>query len=186
LARRGCLTGSRLGKIITPKTGKLSAQARSVIADLIAEPVDPDGGSFSTYWTDRGILMEEEARSWYEFDQGVEVRQVGLVLSGRRLGFSPDGLIGDDGMVEFKVPKPSTHVRYLMDGGLPDEYKAQVHGGLIICDRDWCDFVSYSRDFRPLVVRVEPDDFTEKLRGVIDDFLETLSEVEREILRTED
>ena len=182
LARRGLLTGSRLGKIITPKTGKMSASARNVIADIIAEPMDPDGGGFSTYWTDRGILMEEEAREWYEFDQGVTVEQVGMVLNGKRLGFSPDGLVGEDGMIEIKCPKPSTHVRYLMDGGVPDEYKAQVHGGLIICERQWCDFISYSPDFKPLLVRVVPDDFTEKLREVIDEFLETLAEVEREIL----
>lgn len=179
--RRGLLTGSRLGKIITPKTGKLSAQANTVMAELIAEPMEPDSGGFSTYWTERGILMEEEAALWYEFQNNVVTDRVGFVKN-LGAGFSPDRFVGDDGMLEIKCPKGSTHVKYLLSGELPDEYKAQVHGGLIICERKWCDFVSYHPEFRPLVVRVEPDDYTETMRLVIEDFIERLEEARREVL----
>ena len=182
VARRGLLTGSKLGRIITPKTGKLSAQADTVIAELIAESVEGESETFSTYWTERGISMEAEARSWYEFEYGVTIEQVGIILN-RGCGFSPDGFIAHEGMVEFKCPKASTHIRYLMSGELPDEYKAQVHGGLIICEVDWCEFVSYHPDFKPLVVRVEHDEFTEKLADVIDQFNERLEAVKQEVLK---
>lgn len=180
--RRGLLTGSKYAKCITPKTGKLSASHLQVVAECVAEPLDPDSNTFSTYWVDRGILMEEEARNWYEFDQDVEVDLIGLVRGEGNLAFSPDGFVGGAGMVEFKCPKPSTHIKYLMDGGLPDEYKAQVHGGLVVCEREWCDFVSYCPGIKPLVVRVEPDEFTEQVAEVLSIVSEKIDEV-RELIK---
>ena len=148
-----------------------------MVAECVAEPLDPDSNTFSTYWVDRGILMEEEARNWYEFDQDIEVDLIGLVRGEGNLAFSPDGFVGGAGMVEFKCPKPSTHIKYLMDGGLPDEYKAQVHGGLVVCEREWCDFVSYCPGIKPLVVRVEPDEFTEQVAEVLSIVSEKIDEV---------
>ena len=68
-----------------------------------------------------------------------------------------------------------------MDGGLPDEYKAQVHGGLVVCERQWCDFVSYCPGIKPLVIRVERDDFTDQVAEVLLTVSEKIDEV-RELI----
>ena len=182
LARRGLLTGSRFGKCITPARGALSASHLQVVAECVAEPLDPDSAGFSTYWTERGILMEEEARNWYEFHREVEVTPIGLVRGDGNLAFSPDGFVLDDGMIEVKCPKPSTHVRYLMDGELPPEYKAQVHGGLFVCEREWCDFISYCPGFKPLLIHVEADEFTATVGKILTEVSEKISTVRKEIL----
>lgn len=174
--RRGVPTASRFHKIITPKTGKLSASADELICELVAErvqpgPVEPDRPINRAM--EHGIQTEDEARGWYEFDRDAKVQQVGFCLSDcGRFGCSPDGLIGDDGGLELKCPELRTQVRYLLDGGLPDEYKAQVHGSLIVTGRQWWDFVSYAPGLPQHVVRVVPDSYTELLRAALDQFWE--------------
>ena len=177
--RRGVPTASRFGKIITPKTGKLSAQADTLIAELIAETfrrgsVEPDRPINRSM--EHGIATEDQARKWYAFDREAELKQVGFCKTDDdRFGCSPDALVGDDGVLELKCPNVETHVGYVMDGTLPDDYKAQVHGHLIVTGRPWCDFVSYvtdQADLEPFVVRVQPDEFTDKLRKALDEFYE--------------
>lgn len=182
--RRGVPSASRFSKIITPKTGKLSAQADTLIAELIAErfrrgPVEPDRPINRAM--EHGIATEDQARSWYAFDRNVELTQVGFCKTDdERFGCSPDSLVGEDGVLELKCPQVETHVGYVMEGCLPDEYKAQVHGHLIVTGRAWCDFVSYvtdQADLEPFVVRVTPDDFTDKLRAALDEFHNRYSEI---------
>lgn len=175
--RRGIPTASAFDRVLTPAQGKPSAQQDDYIAELIAERsefaapyVAPSGG----YVTDEmaeGIRREPEARAWYALQAGCEVRQVGFVLSAcGRWGCSPDGLIGADGVLELKNPAPRTHVRYRLRGGLPPEYRCQVHGALVVTGRRWADFVSYCPGFPPLLVRVEPDEFTDLLRAELERF----------------
>lgn len=177
--RRGVPTASRFSKIITPKTGKLSAQADTLIAELIAEkfrrgPVEPDRPINRAM--EHGIATEDEARNWYSFDRGHELRQVGFCKTDDdRFGCSPDSLVNGDGVLELKCPNVDTHVGYVMEGGLPDEYRAQCHGHLIVTGRAWCDFVSYvtdQADLEPFVMRVVPDSFTDLLRAALDQFHE--------------
>lgn len=172
--RRGVPTASQFGKIMTPKTMKASASQESYINRLIAEKyanVWPQENVYVSQSMQNGIDGEDEARSWYSFDQDVDVQQVGFVLSDcGRFGCSPDGLIGDDGGLEIKVPDLETHAGYLLTGELPDEYKCQVHGSLIVTGRKWWDFLSYSDCLPPLRVRVVPDEFTTKLSDVLNEF----------------
>ena len=171
-ARRGIPTASAFGKIITPARGELSAQSVGYIAELIAETTEdynPEEQCRS-YWMERGREIEPEARDWYAFRYNVEIEEVGIILN-HGAGYSPDGLIGK-GAVEFKCPKPSTHVKWLLKGGLPDEHKPQVHGGLYIGDLDWIDFVSYCPGFRKLVVRVTPDKYTQNVAAALRQFNE--------------
>lgn len=175
--RRGIPTASRFSKVITPKTGKLSAQADTLIAELIAErfqrgPIEPDRPI--NRYIDHGINTEDEARNWYAFHHKAALQQVGFCKTDDgRFGCSPDALVGDDGILEIKCPSPAVHVGYLIEGVLPDEYKAQAHGALIVTGREWLDFVSYATDaadLEPFVVRVVPDAFTELLRAALDQF----------------
>ncbi len=168
-ARRGVPTCSEFGRILTPKTMKVSSSADKYIAELIADRVCLTPNYFTDRPTSRdmehGTNSEPEARRFYEMERGVDVTQVGFYLDDEgRFGGSPDGLVGEEGGLELKCPKLSTQVEYLLAGTLPDEYKAQVHGHLIVSKRPWWDFMSYAPGLEPFIIRVEPDAFTRELK----------------------
>ena len=184
--RRGVPTASEFSNIITPARGEFSKSAVTYACKLIADRYDGNYGpqsEFATAAMRTGTVMEPEARRFYEFNRDCEVEQVGFVLTDDgRFGCSPDSLVGDDGVLELKSPKAETHVRYILDGKLPDEYKPQCHGLLIVTGRQWCDFMSYVPGFPKFLIRVEPDVFTDKLRDGLEKFWplyqEMLSKVE--------
>jgi hypothetical protein len=171
--RRGVPTASEFGSILTPKTMKLAAAADAYICRLIGDAFDLayPRPSFTNAEMRHGTEAEPESRHWYEMETDTTVQQVGFCTTDDgRFGCSPDGLIGDDGVLELKNPSPGTHVAYLMDGGLPAEYRAQCHGHLIVTGRAWCDFLSYCPGLPPFLVRVYPDDYTTALRDALDVF----------------
>lgn len=180
-ARRGVPTCSEFGRILTPKTMKLSASADKYIYELIADKRCQTPNFFSegrpqTPEMEHGSNTEAEARNFYAMDRGVDVEQIGLYLSDDlRFGGSPDGIMQKArGGLELKCPKRSTQIEYLLNGTLPEEYKCQVHGHLIISGFDWWDFMSYSPglDLDPLIIRVVPDAFTRELRVALEQFWE--------------
>lgn len=176
-AKRGVPSASNFDRIITPKTGKLSASAKGYIAELIAESVQPTSEVVCTKAMMNGIETEPEARRWYEMACDLEVKQVGCCFTDDgRFEASPDGLVGEDGGLELKCPLLKTHVSYLLDGGLPDEYKCQVHGNLIVTGRSWWDFVSYAPGLPALVVKVKPDAFTDQMRCALEMFWKNLED----------
>lgn len=172
-ARKGIPTASNFGRIITPKTGKLAAAADDYICELIADQyrIDPEE-RYQNAAMRHGTETEPEARRWYEMEYGVNVEQVGFVtMDDGRFGCSPDGLIdGQRGLLQIKCPNAKTQIRYLLDDCLPDEYKTQVHGELIVTEYEWSDFLSYCPGLPKLVVRVTQDSFTRNMRPVLDDF----------------
>lgn len=179
-ARRGIPTCSQFHRIITPVTEKLSSGADDYIHELIGQRICHTPEFFTDRPTTRdmehGSAIEPEARRAYEFFRAVEVKEVGFVLhDSKRYGGSPDGLVGDDGGLELKCPQMKTHVKYLIEQKLPDEYKAQVHGLLIVTGRPWWDFMSYvGPSVDPFIIRVEPNGFTRNLRICLEQFLEKL------------
>jgi hypothetical protein len=125
----------------------------------------------------RGVELEPDARDIYCLQMDVVAREVGFILNDAgTLGISPDSLIDPDGGLEIKCPDGPTHLRWLRDGVLPDEHKAQVHGALIVTGRAWWDFMSYCPPYRELIVRVTPDDYTAKLSACLDRFVRELAE----------
>lgn len=124
--------------------------------------------------TEQGMIVEDEARPFYELETGTKVRQVGFITSDDgRCGCSPDGLISDDCGLEIKSPEPYTHVKYLMGGCVPKEYTAQVYGSMFVTGaKEWV-FMSYRRKFPPLIVTVQRDEsIMEKIGKAIDRFHE--------------
>jgi len=105
----------------------------------------------------RGHELEPEARSWYEVQANNFVDNGGFYELDEWVGASPDGII-DDGLLEIKCPLFNTHIEYLMNEKLPTEYKWQIQGQLYVCSAEWCDFISYHPDLKPLLLRVERDD----------------------------
>jgi len=173
-ARRGVPTASEFGNIITPKKGEYAAAADTYINQLIDEVMRPDASQAFTgnRHTERGELLEDDARELYAFERELAPQQVGFILNDAgTLGCSPDSLIGVAGGLEIKCPDGPTHVKWVRAGGIPDEHKPQVHGSLIITGRTWWDFLSYCPGYEPLLVRVTPDGFTEKLQGHLDRFV---------------
>lgn len=173
--RRGIPTASNFNRILTPKNGKLSSQAEDYICELIGERVQLDPNLLTenpmTPAMRHGADCEDEARRFYELYRGVDVRQVGFCTTDDgRFGCSPDGLVGEDGGLELKCPQLKTQARYVLAGVLPDEYRPQVHGALIVTGRKWWDFLSYAAGLPPLLVRVFPDEYTELLRQALEEF----------------
>lgn len=173
--RKGVPTASRFDKILTPKTRKLSAQIDGLIADLIGERfgmIPEDGIENATNRAMRwGSMCEAEARRFYSMEKNVEVTNGGFCLTDDgRFGTSPDGLIGSEGAIEIKCPQAGTHAGYLLRGEVPAEYLPQTHGHLIVTGRPWVDWLSYAPGLPPLLIRVTPDDFTDKLREALEEF----------------
>lgn len=166
-ARRGIPTASEFGSIITAKRMDYASAADTYINALIDEIIRPDAerGFSGTRHMRRGCALEDNARELYAFMHDIEPRQVGFILSDDgTMGCSPDSLIDPDGGLEIKCPDGPTHVKWLRGKSVPDEYKAQTHGSMIITGRAWWDFLSYCPGYPPLLVRVTPDAFTDKLR----------------------
>jgi len=158
-ARLGVPTASSFHRIITP-TGKSASGAPAYIDELIAEKLTGKGIEVPvTYAMQRGTDLEPKARENYEFIKDCEVTDVSLCLHDNvEAGASPDGLIGEDGLLEIKCPLAHTHVGYLREGVLPPKYIPQVQGQLWVTGRQWCDFVSYHPELKIMIVRVERDD----------------------------
>ncbi len=175
-ARAGIATASEFHRIITPVHGTLSDGAESYINELIAERiagVDPDEADhFVSKQMRHGHMLEPKARAQYMFDTDHEVTTVGFVVADDPLfGFSPDGLIGEEGGLELKCPDLKQHVAYVRAGGLPKKYRPQVHGSLALSGRDWWDFGSYAGWGMPLhLVRVTPDVYTRKVSDALKHF----------------
>jgi len=176
MVRRGIPTASNFGKILTPAKMELSKQADDYIAELIADRAQLHAPVSTDHPMSRdmanGVNMEPEARRWYAMEADVDVRQVGFCLTADgRFGCSPDGLIGDDGGLELKCPSLKTQVKYLLDNdALLFDYRAQVHGSLIVTGRDWWELVSYAPGLPPVRLRITPDAYTAKLRAGLDEF----------------
>jgi len=178
-ARAGIPTVSEFSRFCTPARAAYSAQAGGYIADLIVESVQGPSEGISSYYMDRGTALEDEARSEYEFTNDVEVDVPGLILN-KGAGWSPDGLVGP-GAVEIKCPKPSTHVKWLLHGGLPGEHKPQCHGAILVGELAWLDFVSYCPGFPTICVRITKDDYTDKIAGSLEKFLLELEAGKRKV-----
>lgn len=184
--RCGIPTASAADRILTP-TGKLSAQAKKYVAELIADRCCLSPNFFSDRPQTRdmanGTNMEPEARRWYAMERpNSRIQQVGFCVSeDGRFGCSPDMLVDDVGVGELKCPRLSTQVEYLEDGTLPADYKPQCHMHLIVTGREWCDFISYAPGLPGFIVRVIPDEFTARLKVALEDFFSMYTETVKRV-----
>jgi hypothetical protein len=177
-ARCGVVTASHFSDILSDKTLK-PLKADAYLNRLAAETVlgTPLDESIRSGFVERGIDMEAEAVRFYEFSRGVDTDPVGFCLrDDKRVGCSPDRLIGTDGGLEIKVPAAHTHVSYMLDNDeLVAAYRGQVQGALWLTGRKWWDIVSYHPDLPSVIVRVEPDaQYAGAIGPAIDAFLARL------------
>lgn len=159
-ARAGIPTASELDQLLTPlfkiRTGQMpqSYIARKVAEAWLRSPI----AGFQSIDMEIGSVLEKEALPFYELLHGVKVQRVGLVLTDdKRFGASPDGLLVSECGLECKCPRADTHVRYLLENKVPDDYLAQVHGGMYATGYSRWVFMSYHRRMPPLILIVERD-----------------------------
>lgn len=159
--RRGIVTASVVGKLLTP-TLKVADNdvSRGLTATLAAERI--------TGWTEgtpmtsdmyRGVWSEPFARDLYSghYQQATEVGFMRRDEDGWTLGYSPDGIVGDDGLIEIKAPRSKTQLLTAITDEVPAHYMAQCQAGLLVSGRKWLDFVSYVGGMHIYVKRVTPD-----------------------------
>lgn len=181
--KAGLPSASNFDKIITTK-GEPSKQSQKYLYQLAGEKITGlKDATFQSEAMDRGIELEAEARQFYEMVRDCKVDQVGLCIHDKkRYSCSPDGLVGEDGLLEIKCPLIATQVGYLLDGEVPTDYFQQVQGQLLVTGRKWCDFVSYYPGLKPLIVRVMPDPgFIQKLEIELETFCNRLEDVIKKI-----
>lgn len=161
-ARRGIITASVIGQLITPQTIKPASndKPRALTASLAAERIT--GYTEPVYVNadmQRGTDDEPIIRDLYR-QHYAPVEEVGFMAEdkwGFTIGYSPDGLVGQDGLIECKSPRSKTHFATILADDVPSWNLAQIQCGLLVSGRAWCDFISY-RDGWPLYVkRVFPD-----------------------------
>jgi len=122
--------------------------ARGLITTLAAERIT--GRVEDTPMTRdmfRGVVSEPFARDAYAAHFGVEVEEIGFMvrhLKGYSIGYSPDGLVGEDGAIEIKAPRAKGHIATILADEVPAYYMAQVQTALLVSGREWCDYVSFS------------------------------------------
>jgi predicted phage-related endonuclease len=167
-ARRGLLTASEVKLILTPtlkiaSNDKTRAHVFEIAAQRITAHVEP------SYIGDdmlRGHDEEHHARALYA-QHFAPVTECGFITNDRfgfTIGYSPDGLVGDDGLIECKSRRQKFQVETIAAGEVPNEFILQLQTGLLVSGREWIDFVSYSNGMPMAVMRVEPD---EEVQGAI-------------------
>lgn len=145
-ARAGLVTASRVADVIAKTKTGVSASRAGYLGELVAERLTgiPAASAFQNDDMRRGIELEPEARFAYEMATERVVLECGLVLHPTlQAGASPDGLVGDDGLVEIKCPRTHIHIEYLEAGRPPTKYLPQMAWQCLCTERSWVDFVSY-------------------------------------------
>ena len=181
--RAGKVTASMVSAVLAkPET----AGYRDYQAQLVAEILTgkPQGSDYTNAAMQFGTEMEPLARSAYEAETGFSVDEVGFCQHPTidRAGASPDGLVGNSGLVEIKCPKVATHLAYLIAGVVPAGYKNQMLWQMACTGRDWCDFASFRPDLpehlQLFIVRFKRDpERIKELETAVVAFLDTVDKM---------
>jgi putative phage-type endonuclease len=146
-ARAGRVTASMISAVLMkPETAGFRDYQAQLVAEILTGK--PQGSDYTNAHMQFGTETEPLARSAYEAETGFSVDEVGLCIHPTidRAGASPDGLVGNSGLVEIKCPKVATHLAYLLAGVVPSGYKNQMMWQMACTGLDWCDFVSFRPD----------------------------------------
>jgi putative phage-type endonuclease len=163
--RLGKVTASRVADIVAKTKSGYSTSRANYAAQLIAERLTgTPAETFTNAAMQHGTENEPEARAAYEFYQGVTVEEVAFIPHPQidQAGCSPDGLVGEAGLVEIKCPNTATHLDTLIGQTVPAKYETQMQFQMACTGRSYCDFVSYDprmpENMRLFIKRVPRDD----------------------------
>jgi putative phage-type endonuclease len=144
--RLGKVTASRVKDVLTKGRGGASSKtAESYMIELASEILTGQPKPFfendAMRW---GTETEPQARSMFEIKNNfIDVKEVAFIELNSFIGVSPDGLIGNDGMLEIKCPTTTTQLKRALSGEYHKDYKAQIQMQLWVAEREWCEFVSF-------------------------------------------
>jgi putative phage-type endonuclease len=164
-ARLGKVTASRVADVIAKTKTGYSASRENYMTQLVLERItQTKSEGFTSAAMEWGTTQEPFARAAYEATQGVMVEEVGFVPHPTidMAGASPDGLVGDDGMVEIKCPESKGMLETLLSQKVPGKYFAQMQFQMACTGRNWCDYVVFDprmpAKVQLFVKRVDRDD----------------------------
>ncbi len=153
----------RVGKVTASHAQAIGNNGKGLenyILEVVAEMFSSsEKEHYSNEHTERGNELEPIARSMYELQNDVEVEEIGFAEYNDFVGCSPDGLVGDDGMIEIKCPDDKTYFNLLMNEKIDNAYIWQCQMNMLILERKWCDLVFYNPNFEKSmkIFRLEPD-----------------------------
>jgi len=180
--RLGKVTASRIADVCARTKTGWGASRKNYMAELVAERLTGNHAEgFTNAAMQWGTDMEPDARAAYQFHANIRVGQIGFVPHREIAdsGASPDGLVGDEGLVEIKCPNTATHLETLLGAALPEKYFLQMQWQMACTDRQWCDFVSFDprlpETMRLHVDRVKRDDAA--IAAIEKDVVEFLTEL---------
>jgi putative phage-type endonuclease len=184
--RIGKVTASRVADVLAKTKTGYSTTRDNYMAQLVCERLTGQKGeSFTNAAIQHGIETEAYARAAYEARYDVLVDEVGFVSHPtiEMSGASPDGLVGDDGLIEIKCPNTATHIETLLSESVPNKYYTQMQFQIACTGRKWCDFVSFDNrlptELQMFVKRVPRDDMYIKL--IEDEIVKFLAELDTKI-----
>lgn len=188
--RCGLITASEMKHLLTVKTLKVADndKARSHVWELLFQRLT---GYVEPHYISDDMLRGQEdefyARQLYA-EHYAPVQEIGFVTNDRwgfTIGYSPDALVGDDGLIECKSRRGKYQVQTIAENEVPDEYVLQLQTGLLVTGREWIDFISYSGGLPMFVKRVEPDPLIQgAIVAAATSFEAKLAEKEREYRAT--
>jgi hypothetical protein len=176
--RSGIPTASQAHRILTPGLGKTGPQASKsqepYRLELLAERImrHPITERVS-FWMKRGSQMEADALLFYQMQRDIDTVSAGFVTNDKGdRGASPDRFVSTDGLLEIKCPSEGEHVSYLLSTGSPYEaYRPQVQMQLLICEKEWCDVLSFHPEMPMALARIYRDeDYIRLLDSELDKF----------------
>lgn len=160
-ARLGIATASELECLLVNGKGEsgFGVAAFTYMDQIIGERITGEAAElpFQTKATIRGHEQEKVALGLYESIEDVTVESAGIILN-HGMGYSPDGLIGENGLIEIKTKLPKFQVGVILSDEVPKEHVAQCQSGLWISDREWIDFISYWPGMPLFVKRLHRDE----------------------------
>ena len=191
MLRAGKVTASRVADVLSKVKSGESAGRKNLKMDLVAErltgkPTD----SFTNSAMQWGTEQEPFARIAYEAYKGIFVEQIPFMdhPTIEWFGCSPDGLVGEDGLLEIKAPNTTTHIEYIQDGKPPSRYIPQMMAQMACTGRKWCDFASFDprmpEELQLFVVRLNRDDaYIQEMEAEVKKFLDEVEQVLAQLKR---
>ena len=182
--RLGKVTASRMADVLSKGKSGESASRRNYRIELVAQrltnqPSEP----FTNAAIEHGIASEPLARVAYELKNNRDVIDIAFVEHPtiEWFGCSPDGLVGENGLIEIKCPNTTTHLDWMEDGKAPSKHIPQMMAQMACTGRQWCDFVSYDprlpEDLQLFIVRVNRDqEYIDSMEAEVKKFLKEVEE----------
>ncbi len=182
--RMGLATSSQFKRLMAGRGGDIT-----YMAELISQRLT--NKSKELYWNEsmrHGTETEGQAIANYELITQTDVKGVSFVKRDDYIGCSPDGLVGDDGLVEVKCPDTHTHIKWMIQGDkIPSDHLTQVLGSLWITERKWADFISFDPRLEYphniFIVRATFDDHRGEIDKIADKVLKFKESLISELVR---